>query len=548
MRSSVLFYLLFSAFPAVSQFNPLDIKLIVSGAFGEPRDNHFHTGIDFTTGGKTGVKIFAFNDGYVSRVKVSSVGYGKALYITHPDGTMSVYGHLESFNDAIAQYVTDEQYRLKKNEVELYPQRDQLPISKGSFVAYSGNTGGSSGPHLHFEIRDAQGESFPLNPLAYNLAMTDSFPPTLHSIVFYDRSGLAERQLNEYMLHKKGRAYTAGIDTFLINSNEIGVGLRTDDKIGAGSLNVGVYSVEFWVDNTLFHAFSLDRLDFSEGRCANAHIDYKKRKANKQRAYRLYRLPGNTASIYKTNNASLKVEPGKVYHLRIVVSDFHKNTAEYKFHLRTNSTGGTKLTPPSNYITYNKPFSINEEKLKVHLDAGSVYDNFLFYWKQVAPCGNNISSSYNIGDTFVAVHKPYTISIKPERTLPGVAKEKYIIARGSTAYSTDWSGEWLTAKVKEFGTFKAVLDTTAPRVSPINFSHRGKSPSNLKMKMHDNLAGIKYYDVYIDDQWTLAEYDAKNDLLTVRPRQKIASGERQVKIVVSDKVNNKRTYTYSVLF
>ena len=551
----LIFNFSFLVSPSNAQVVPIDTRLIVSGAFGEPRDNHFHTGIDFTTQGRTGVKVFAFNDGYVSRIKVSSVGYGKALYINHPDGTMSVYGHLERFNDVIQQHVTEEQYKAKKFEQELYPAKDKFKIKKGEVIGYSGNSGGSSGPHLHFEVRDASGESFPLNPLAKGLVVKDTIAPVLRSIVFYDRSGATEKQLREYPLSKRGADYSndgnAVADTVTVATPAVAFGVRTDDRFN-GSVDdfVGVYSINVTVDGKPFFGFAQDRLDFAEGRCANAHIDFERRKQTKQRVYRLYKLPGNHASIYNTTNPFLALNDGKPRQVSVVVKDFQGNTATYNFFIRNTSgkTYNLRSVDDADYVIPTKAFAASGDNFRLQTEAGTFYDAFFFSWRKAGERGSAVTSSYDVGDTHVAVHKAYTLSLKPEVTVKESLRGKCVIMRGDNAYTTEWNDGWLTAKPREFGVFRAVIDTVAPRVSPVNFKSGGAAPANPKLTITDAASGVKDYDVFIDGEWVLAEYDAKNDLLTAMPKQKPAKGVRELKAVVTDKVGNKRTYTYTLTF
>lgn len=546
-----------SQFVNAQQTSPLDTRLIISGAFGEPRDNHFHTGVDFTTRGRTGIKIFAFNDGYVSRIKVSSVGYGKALYITHPDGTMTVYGHMSKFNDAIQQYVTDEQYKSKKFEQELYPSAEKFRVKKGDVIGYSGNSGGSSAPHLHFEVRDASGESFPLNPLKYDLAIKDTIPPVLRSLVVYDRSGLVEKELDEYVLTKRGNVYSTDsdglVDTIKVNTPIVALGLRAEDLANFCDADgdFGIYSLELKMDGEQVFRFSMDRLDFAEGRCANAHIDYNLRKSERKRVYRAYQLPGNNASVYTRSLPDLQLKDFKPHAIELVAKDFYGNEARYNCFIK-NISGKTSIekndNADKNYVVHYKPFNASSDNFLFESEVGTFYDNFMFDWYKAASRGNNITSTYDVGDTFIPVHKSFSLSLKPEVEIKESLRSKCVIMRGSSSYTTEWNNGWLVAKPKEFGAFRAVIDTLAPKLSPNNFKNNGAAPTNPKFTITDAASGVKDYDIYIDGTWVLTEYDAKNDLLTVIPKQKPASGVHELKAVVADKVGNKKTYTYKLTF
>jgi hypothetical protein len=312
-----------------------------------------------------------------------------------------------------------------------------------------------------------------------------------------------------------------------------------------------VYSINVTVDGKPFFGFSQDRLDFAEGRCANAHIDFKRRKTNKQRVYRLYKLPGNHASVYNTTNPFLTLNDAKPRSVNITVKDFHGNQAIYNFFIRNTSgkTVALRAIDDKDYIQHDKPFSVTTDNFKFTADAGTFYDNFFFSWRKTGERGSNVTSSYDVGDTHTAVHKGFTLSLKAEANVSEALRSKCVIMRGDNAYTTEWNNGWLVAKPKEFGVFRAVIDSVAPRLTPVNFKNGGTAPAaNLRMTIADSQSGLKDYDVFIDGQWVLAEYDAKNDLLTVIPKQKPAKGVREIKAVLTDKVGNKKTNTYKLTY
>ena len=160
---------------------PLDIPLILSGTFGELRSNHFHSGLDIKTQQREGLNVYASAEGYVSRIKISHWGYGKALYITHPNGYTTVYGHLKKFSPTIEAYVKRHQYEKEKFQIQLFPKEDELKVTKKQVVALSGNSGGSGGPHLHYEIRDANAR--PTNPMLFGIEIKDTKAPQIRAAI-----------------------------------------------------------------------------------------------------------------------------------------------------------------------------------------------------------------------------------------------------------------------------------------------------------------------------------------------------------------------------
>ena len=220
----ILLIILFSSNLTFSQdyINPLDFRLLLSGTFGELRGNHFHAGIDFKTKGVEGQNIYAIADGYISRIKVSSYGYGKALYINHPDGKTSVYAHLQKFSEKIDTIVKKEHYKREQFEINIFPKANSIQVKQGEIIALSGNSGSSQGAHLHFEIRDTKTEH-PLDPLDYGFKVIDNISPILKEIKIFD---IDNHDLSStYKISKKNKKYYTQ-DTIYSNS-KVGIGIYT---------------------------------------------------------------------------------------------------------------------------------------------------------------------------------------------------------------------------------------------------------------------------------------------------------------------------------
>lgn len=562
---SVFFWLILNTsiwpYAMAQKINPLNGALIISGSFGEPRLNHFHTGIDFTTRGKTGLSVYAFDAGYVSRIKVSAIGYGKAIYITHPNGLISVYGHLSKFNDVIQSYVTTQQYKQQKSELELYPEASQFIIKKGELIAYSGNSGGSSAPHLHFEVRDAAGESFPLNPLKYNLDLKDTIKPTFRELAIYNLNEPSDmvnpRQYNLTTYQKSYKLQQRSTpDTITIPFNQVGVGVKVHDLANGCDSDgyFGVYRLQMNVDNIKVYEFALNRLDFNEGRYANCHIDYKQKKKNNEQFYRCYLLPGNKAAIYDAdlNRGIIQLGKGEVKKVEIISSDYFNNTSNVVFYITTSSNGYVQAVPPIGLLVkHNESKSWGNTRIKLTFDSGTFYDQT--YLKiDSNKSSSGYSTSYQIHNEYTPLHKSFSLSIKLNNNNTQLPESKFVLVRikenGSvSAYKSTVVNGWVSANPKELGTFYIASDTITPKITPTNFTP-GQSTKNkmLTLKITDNLSGIETYNFYVDNQWIVADYDAKNDLISIDISKQV-SGEHILKAVVVDAVGNKKINTFKFI-
>lgn len=562
---SVFFWLILNTsiwpYAIAQKINPLNGALIISGSFGEPRLNHFHTGIDFTTRGKTGLSVYAFDAGYVSRIKVSAIGYGKAIYITHPNGLISVYGHLSKFNDVIQSYVTTQQYKQQKSELELYPEANQFIIKKGELIAYSGNSGGSSAPHLHFEVRDAAGESFPLNPLKYNLDLKDTIKPTFRELAIYNLNEPSDmvnpRQYNLTTYQKSYKLQQRSTpDTITIPFNQVGVGVKVHDLANGCDSDgyFGVYRLQMNVDNIKVYEFAMNRLDFNEGRYANCHIDYKQKKKNKEQFYRCYLLPGNKAAIYDAvlNRGIIQLGKGEVKKVEIISSDYFNNTSNVVFYITTSSSGYVQAIPPIGLLVkHNESKSWGNTRIKLTFDSGTFYDEtYLKIDSNKLPSA--YSTSYQIHNEYTPLHKSFSLSIKLNNYNTQLPESKFVLVRimenGSvSAYKSTVANGWVSANPKELGTFYIASDTITPKITPTNFTP-GQSTKNkmLTLKITDNLSGIETYNFYVDNQWIVADYDAKNDLISIDISKQL-SGEHILKAVVVDAVGNKKINTFKFI-
>ena len=309
--------------------SPLAIPLDISGSFGELRSNHFHSGLDFKTSGVEGLPVYATGDGYVSRIKISPFGYGKAIYITHPNGFTSVYGHLQKANGAIQELIKKKQYQEQSFEVEMYLYPTELPVKKGDVIAFSGNTGGSGAPHLHFEFRDTKSEQI-INPMHFGFKkiIKDERKPIIQGIVVYPLDSTtvnnAQKPINISFNKQADGTY---LSTKVKANGRIAFGINAYDYCTNAYNKNGLYKVKAYLNGVLQYQYGFDTFAFDESRYINNFIDYERFHDMGQRVQKLFELSSYPLSIVaeNTKDGTLKIVPNANYTYRVELYDFHQN-------------------------------------------------------------------------------------------------------------------------------------------------------------------------------------------------------------------------------
>ena len=527
--------------------NPLGIDLILSGNFGELRSNHFHSGLDIKTQQREGLPIYAAADGYVSRINVAHYGYGKALYILHPNGYTTVYGHLKSYAGEIEKHVKDTQYKKESYELEIFPDQSLLPVKKGDLIAYSGNTGGSGGPHLHFEIRDSAQR--PMNPLLFGIDAPDSKTPNVTAIFAYpigDDAHVNQSQNRtklRLIKQKDGNYRTEDITAF----GKIGFGITTYDLLDGASNKNGSYKIESRFNGTTIFEVLFNKFSFSESRYLNRHIDYEYLETNKSRVQKLFREQNNPLSVItkEDDNGYINLKDSLQSIYSIEVSDFKAN----KIFITVPINGAKMeiLNPRSivkteDYIYADHSNSITKGKFSIFIPTNSLYENTyldirndgdtLIFHEDIIPIHTDITISADISAYNEADKDKLYIGKLDSKKLPLYTSTKRI-------------GDKLTTKTRTFGTYVIASDTIPPQIKPVNFSE-GKWISNensLEVKITDDLSGISSYRATLNGKFILMEYEYKKNLLTYNFNDNVnLDSENNLKVIVTDNVGNSATF------
>ena len=533
---------------------PLDIPLLLAGNFGEPRSGHFHTGLDFQTRQEVGLPVYAAADGYISRINVSAVGYGNALFITHPNGFVTVYGHLKEFTPAIMKKLRAGQYAKKSFAVDLFFKPDELPVKQGEKIALSGNSGSSGGPHLHFEIRDA--EERPINPLLFGFKILDATAPAVGYLKFYPQDKL-KYKCDGYRakLLGKGNDYTVAGGTIKLNSPLIGVSVSTFDLMDKSENRLGIYNLKLYDGGRLIYEYKIDRVSFAQVRYALSQIDYPIFLTEDEQMYhKCFVEPCNKAPFYcnLVNRGIIDLSDSAEHSIKIEASDFFGNASVIQFKVKYDSRSTLLKEKDAPFIKRFDCGKFNEfsnNDIKLSLPAECLFDTLYFnYSNALSTSADVYSKEHLLSNPFVGFFSWYTIAIRAEKLNAHYQDKAIVVFRDENGTEFSRGGSFtdgfVTTKAREFGLCYVKIDTVPPRIVAVNIS-QGKNMTKSKtiqFKITDNLSGISSYNAYLDNSWVVADYDAKTSTLTYTFERDVEPGEHHFKVVVDDERHNSSTY------
>ena len=535
IKFNILFlsYFVFFSLSYYAQYNglgfiyPLDRDVIITGNYGEIRPNHFHAGLDFSTDPSVNLPIKSVGDGYVSRIKISSVGYGRVLYITHPNGYVSVYAHQKKYASKIDIYTKQKQLEQQKNEIEIIPNPNELPVKKGEIIGYTGNSGSSTGPHLHFEFREEKSE-IPINPLLVYDIKDDIKPELTHLAIYSTADTNNIKRFLTIPVYKVGDKLSLPKYTQVLNENTFAIGFSGFDRANATNNKNNIYEAKILLDNQLIYHHQLNNISFDNGRYVNVFSE----KENSTKFQKCFTPTCYDIGIYKSivNGGKILLNDTFPHKINLVISDEKGNKNTLTFYVKTKNLNGYVLNTVKYTIFCNKESSIKKEDVEVLIKAGTLSNNSLVV-VYINKLGNAV-----IGNKEEPLLKAYSLSIKIPKVIKG-KEDKMIIKNGDNCLVGKYEKGWLTAESKLFGVFSYGYDTIAPtivfpqskkkKITPIKF---------LSFKINDNLSGIDNYNIFLNNSWQIAEYDAKSNTISCYLNEP-ASGK--LKIEVIDRVGNK---------
>ncbi len=547
-------FLFFSVLSAQDKYpqdvfrSPMDIPLVLAGTFGELRSNHFHAGIDIKTQRRQGLPIYGIADGTVTRIKISHWGYGKALYVAHPNGFTSVYAHLQKFGPEIEEYIKKVQYKKQSYEVEVFPDYGELQIKKDQVIAYSGNSGSSAGPHLHFEIRSSVTEK-PTNPLLYGYKVRDATNPTLVGLFAYPLSDGAHinSSASKIQLNFTKQADGSFLAEEVSAIGTIGFGINAFDRQDLAANKNGVYRVTQKVNGTVYSAYNFDTFSFGETRYINTLIDYEHFGKFKQRIQKCFKEDSNKLAIYDKLylDGKIPVQEALDYTVELLIEDIAGNTTRVTIPIKGKKVALKERTTSRKsdyYVFANKPSTFDLEGAKVYFPQGTFYEDFHINLEK----GRDTVTIHN---PTVAAHRNFTITFDASRFSKAEQKQLFIARvdeknklRHVRTYKRDKN---FTARTRTLGTYTLGIDTIAPTIQPKNFRPKDwlSNYSYLSLTIADDLSGVKTYNGYLNGEWILFEYEPKTRTLTYNFDDKITNKTQcDLKVVVTDNVGNTTTF------
>lgn len=531
--------------------HPLNIPMQLVSNFGEIRTNHWHMGLDIRTQHKVNLPVYAAADGYIARVSVEPGGFGQAIYINHPNGYTTLYGHLNSFFPALAQYVKQQQYARQSWEVNLILPENLFQVKKGGFIARSGSTGASEGPHVHFEIRNTKTENC-LNPLLFKFPIADVVPPTIVRLAMYDRNKSTYEQLPKiFGLKRNGANYWLAANLLHVGSDKISFAIGTFDRFSGYTNPNGIYSAEIFMDDKPVSEFVLDNINYNDTRYINAQVDYPYKIEHGISLQHITPLPGAQDVVYTLFNRDgmIHLKDSEPHKIRIEVKDANGNESKLQFSVQYDQNLAKVYTAteeekflPGNVNIFEK------DNFELFTTEQTIYDTVtVSYSEKSNEAANTVSFLFSFLSAAIPVHDSVTVRIRPTENIPAEWRERVVLKNisGSKTYvkKAVLQSGWYATKFRQFGTYQAFIDKEPPTINP--------PPANLSKASRivfipkDNFNTIKSFRAELDGRWLLFSND-KGKAWVYYFDEHFPKGEHELKVIVEDEAGNITTKVWRV--
>ncbi len=544
-----------NAYPKGYFRNPLDIPISLSGNFGELRPNHYHMGIDLKTAQRENLSVHAAAEGYISRIKIEPGGFGRAIYITHPNGYTTLYAHLNNFAAAIDAYVKQQQYVQESWRVQLDISPGKFVVKQGDFIAFSGNTGGSQAPHLHFEIRRTV-DDVNVNPMLFGFPIADNIKPRILRLAVYDRTlSVYEQSPKLFPLKSVSpSAYTTVPGILAVGAPLISLAITSyDTHNGSSNLN-GIFEASLTVNGKKEESFRMDNISYHGTRYINAHIDYRYKTLGGSYLQHLSELPGYLNSIY-TNGSEhgvLDISDGDIYDIDIEVADAAGNTSSLKTRIQYQVN---KLVPAKAPGKMFYPLMLDgyeSDNCEFYIGERCLYDSVHLNYSSYTSGDPDVMSDVQvIGASYIPLQDSFTIGIKPLTTIPEEDKKftvmQWFNGQKQSVQKVVWQQDWAYARFRDLGKFQLVEDSDPPVIVPLGFANGSvlTRESKIVFNVKDNLKVVKKVRAELDGKWLRFTND-KNGRFIYAIDEKFLPGRHVLKIWAEDEAGNVTLNTYTI--
>ncbi len=528
---------------------PVKASIGIVANFGELRPNHYHMGLDVRTDKKQNVPVVAAAAGYISKVKVEPWGFGRAIYINHPNGLTTLYAHLNDFYPELEAYVKAEQYKQKSWALFIDIPRHKFVVAQNQFIAYSGNTGGSMGPHLHFEIRDTKSDKV-LNPLLFGFPLADNVAPKVTRLALYDRCKSTYEQVPRFLpLKKIGNNYDGG--TIEINTDKVSFGISATDAMSATANPNGIFGALLYCDNQKIVQFELDSIDYDETRYLNANIDHKLKINGGPYVQHVSKLPGYPIGTYKPflGDGVINLEDDSTHKIKILVTDAYNNSSWVTLAIKRKMSYMKAPVDTSWFAgqkTNFRPGFVNvfeRDFAKFYLPETALYDSFQFTYKMAT--GPRGSAIHTLHSAAVPVHNYFPVSLKENFVNPGKIMMRRFWNGKEEFKKPTFSNGWYTAKVRSLGNFELIEDTQPPSVTPIGIKDGANlsKANSIKFVIVDDTEELEF-SALLDGQWICFSYD-KGKNFVYKFDEKCPQGQHTLEITASDLAGNRTVKSFT---
>ncbi len=539
-----------SAYPQQYFRNPLNIPIELSANFGELRSNHWHMGLDMRTNRKENLPVYAAAEGYVAHIGIRPRSFGRFIVINHPNGLSTLYAHLNDFSPALESYVTEQQYRQESWAVELDFTKDQFPVQKGAFIAYSGNTGGSMGPHLHFEIFDTK-TTKRLNPLLFGMGVRDNMAPVVSRLALYDRGKTVYGQSPQFFpVQFTANGYVIPKQTVLQTKyNKLSFAIQAYDKATAAGSPNGIFAANLFTDEQPVIRFVLDSIDYEETLYMNSHIDYSHDFKGGAYLQHLSQFPGDKGPVYKLQQGDgvLHLTDTLVHPVRIEVFDAHGNKSVLRFNIQYKeelSRQGSSAASSSRLLAPNAATLIGEKDFELYVPETALYDTVkTFYHRSDVAAASAYSPTHTVNDESIPVHKSLEVRIRPDKPVPEELKNKMLMVKSGKSNlvrKAKWDKDWLTASFRSFGAYRLYADNVPPSINDPG-SRKGdtldlSSQGRILFMPRDNWS-VKNFRAELNGQWLRFTND-KGQNWIYKFDERCPYGVHHLKVTVEDLAGN----------